>query len=516
MIWALLCIYDLKLALVLANMSTNIRCNVFSVPPTASSSYFTSPRTPQTVYESIIGARETNEDKLNSFPTQNKVRLFCVHDGHGGIEAVDYMKESMIGKWNHRIMQNISLSPPSLISEDTNVKLLAGVYNDAITDLQAYESGAVSITAMSVANNRAIYFAWVGDCEGCVFYNDNPNLKNPVVKFSECDSVQEIDFAELKLQPNLAISPMPFLREYCASSPHSLSGGVRFQIPQTKQILQSSIFFQSSFTPTEYMENFLGVIPRNFEHPSAQKEYTLAKLHNDSLKPPIPTLLDVSTHNVGTTQLTLDVRFSGAIQPTRSLGDFNPVNHSILRHPTVMRVLIPPKLASSCSILLCSDGAFSGHAFKGISQVCRFVTNPVAFFHESFYFRGQVLTERLITAGLLPENLYQQNCQLPCHYEWKFLCRTWPQILTFLRNQHWQSITSPQILSVLETGSREQYFDWLNACDASIEFLEKRIPNFNYSIENTKTASAVVAAHLAVIMGSSDNVTFVIAEAFAQ
>ena len=465
----------------------------------------------KSVYECILGARETNEDKFNSFSVENEVGFFCVHDGHSGIDAVEHMQKSMALKWNTIIQPKISLNPapPALISRDPNVTLLATVYNDAIRDLQKHESGVVSITAMSVGG-KAIYLAWVGDCEGCIFYNDNPSLKTPIVKKSECFSLDEVDFAELNnLGPNIpAISP--FIRENCASSPHSLSGDITFQIPPLQQIKTSHIQNKTPAVIPEDTQLFLGVVPIKFQYYSALKEFQLAKLFNDSSSSRPTTTLDVATSSIGNTQLTLDVRFSGAIQPTRSLGDFSPVNYSIIRHPTVMRALIPPQTANSCSILLCSDGVFSGHAFKGIEDICRFVINPIAFFQESFYFRGQVLTERLIAARLLPQNTLLQSNQVTLFQQWKHSCKTWPQILSFLRINHWRSITSSQMAGVLEPGSIENYRMWLKACDISIKYLEA-IPNFDSSMQYN---AAFVGAHLAVIMGSSDNVTLVIAKAF--
>jgi len=63
---------------------------------------------------------------------------------------------------------------------------------------------------------------------------------------------------------------------------------------------------------------------------------------------------------------------------------------------------------------------------------------------------------------------------------------------------------------VLEPGSIDNYRMWLKACDISIKYLEA-IPNFDSSMQYN---AAFVGAHLAVIMGSSDNVTLVIAKAF--
>jgi hypothetical protein len=144
----------------------------------------------------------------------------------------------------------------------------------------------------------------------------------------------------------------------------------------------SSNFPQNQFTLPENYEQYFDVMPIYFSNKNSQREYILAKIENDIQKN--KTMVDVVTHNVGKVKLTADLRFSRAIQPTRSIGDFSPVNFSIIRHPTVMRVTIPEASRRFCHILLCSDGMFHDKAFSNISQVCRFVTNPMDFIKENF------------------------------------------------------------------------------------------------------------------------------------
>ena len=66
-------------------------------------------------------------------------------------------------------------------------------------------------------------------------------------------------------------------------------------------------------------------------------------------------------------------------------------------------------------------------------------------------------------------------------------------------NGHWKSVNSAQVKGVV--GDCCFYNEWLQACDESIKALGP--------LNMTEAA-----AHMAVVMGSSDNVTVVIAQAF--
>jgi len=558
--------------------------------------------------ECMQGARTSNEDEFFTFPLKqydktqknsDKVGFFGVHDGHAGIIAVNILQEMLTAKWYKYPKKNEPWEYQECMADDANVLWLANSYKHASMRLNGQFSGVVSISAL-VVENKAIYFAWIGDCEGCLFLND-ADLVDPVFKKGKGITIEEIDFAS----PTFINNNCELLGEPCATSPHSLLGSVSFKFHDQNNSASATTTTTTTTTPTttttttttttnivakyeydyekhkiydnklkevkssdfsifpkpikrflsmEVLRYYFEVIPVHFENPKAEKEYNMVQRHFPDAK-----LLDVAIQRVGTSQIFSDVRISKSTQPTRTIGDYRPLNQPILpivRDPVILRITLQdfssknnksqkknddddddddesdsssssrstnnnknndnqdsgssggPKL----NVLLCSDGVFSEHAFADIKSVCRFVVNPVAFFRESFYARGQTLTERLIAAEFLPENLLEHQPQdFLCLYKRWVACRTWSDILVFLREHHYLSISSKKIKSMLSSQDMDSYISWLKVCKDTIRWLE-----FNSFVDHLSLDNAVkLATRLAIIMGSTDNVTIVVAQAYS-
>jgi hypothetical protein len=270
------------------------------------------------------------------------------------------------------------------------------------------------------------------------------------------------------------------------------------------------------FHEVEEYVDYEKIVPNYFPNAISRSEFDLVKLHlskkklkSDSL---ISPTMDISIHKVGNAILTADARITGSIQPTRSIGDNINAKHLILRHPIVMRILfpdpIPQDLREHCHILLCSDGFFSEYAFSGLADLCKFLTDPDAFFSKSFYCRGQVLTERLIAAKLLPPGLEHEKStgEFPLYNEWKG-CKNWSEKTAFITTKHMEAVESERFKGVLEETA--DYNLWIDACKSSLTQLEHmwKPHSFTFVIHS-------IAPHMATLMGSRDNVTLVMTPVF--
>jgi serine/threonine protein phosphatase PrpC len=471
----------------------------------------------------FIGFRDEQQDRVNTHVSHinsdksQLLKFFCVHDGHSGTQAVEELKTMVEEKWNEiKGGENLMLDPPKNIADDTNVKLLADLYTEAHKKLEEEKSGVVSITALSIKNS-AVYFSWIGDCEGC-FFLDDPLLKDPLYHCPR-DYVGTIDFAELEVE---------YVKEFIAetpqhvpacSTPHSFMSGMQDKIKFPRGSHHSTHTQKHVFHVKEIYTPYEKIVPNFFPNVVSRNEFELAKLFNQKRTTrkkgkKYETTMDIMIHKVGNATLTSDARYSGAIQPTRSIGDSGKSNYSIIRFPTVMRFWFPnpptPDLRDHCHILLCCDGFFSEYAFSGISGLCRFLVNPDAFFTESFYCRGQVLTECLITAKLLPPNLekVQDIHKYPLYKAWK-KCKDWDEIKTFITTQHMHAVKSEEFINVLSDGEVRDHNKWLDTCDMTIASL-----HIAWDTDDYKDMTRNIAPFMAVLMGSRDNVTLVTTKAF--
>ena len=380
----------------------------------------------------VQGARPQNEDR-----TSSSANVFSVHDGHGGAEAVDKLVALMSDR-------DFSLSQRSVgpVQFDPLVLKMADLYYEMLGALSEEASGAVSVSVLCAPS--ALYFGWVGDCQGCVF-DCLPCL------------CEQIDFVEPERAQRLR---QPITSPHCFLSE-----------PFSPMIESETLTVERDITTS-------GQAAVRFKDPKSQIEYQkVLREHPDAL-------IDSTVVLIGDARLLVDSRISCSIQPTRALGDCDET--MALRHPTVMRV----QHTGSYKVLLCSDGAFSRGAFADIRAVCSCVLNPLNFVRANFYRRGQELTERLAYYGKPP------------HF------RDWAAFLLFLRTKHLPALRSERFFATFEDYENSHWWlqysrshtEWLLACNTSIKWLE----------ENPQGSAAHIAAHLAVVMGSTDNVSVLV------
>ena len=472
------------------------------------------------------GSRENQEDGYNRHVGNISIgdkspllKFFSVHDGHSGKETMQELESAGEEAWN-KIMKSevtLTLNPPPNLGDDPNVKFLAKFYTDAQNSLENQEniSGAVSITALAI-ENEVVYFSWVGDCEGCLF------LKDPSIAYHDptyhTKHISTIDFAQVELRGPMAdssTSTHPPIPAAC-SIPCSLLSGMqdKLNFPRPPRPLpHGHPEHKHVFHEVEEYVLYEKIVPNYFPNAISRSEFDLVKLlhekHKSKTKPKAPPTMDILIHKVGNAILTTDARITGSIQPTRSIADNIDAKHLILRHPIVMRILfpdpIPRNVREHCQILLCSDGFFSEYAFSGLADLCKFLTYPDAFFSESFYCRGQVLTERLIAAKLLPPGLDHKNSTgvFPLYDEWK-ACKNWKDKTEFITTKHMEAVASEEFKGVFEVTTH--YNLWIDACQLSLRRL-KRLWTHN-------VFTHMIAPHMATLMGSRDNVTLVMTPAF--
>ena len=115
---------------------------------------------------SLQGARDANEDRVQLLPIAAGARLACVHDGHAGTEVV----EALCKLWEDRVRmwaQGADWGTPAMTTLRAMSHLHSAMENFSYC-LRDKTSGAVSIAALCLGDGRVV-MAWLGDCEGCVF-----------------------------------------------------------------------------------------------------------------------------------------------------------------------------------------------------------------------------------------------------------------------------------------------------------------------------------------------------------
>ena len=492
---------------------------------------------------SIMGAREYQEDKFLMFPHDNianknskknagdisinntaNAGFYSIHDGHSGIDAVKKLNDFIQHKWREFAKQMKDV--PEDVTKDDNVFVLSDLYYEAISMLAREKSGVVSISA--VVHDNVVYFVWVGDCEGCVFRNNLIHV-NPVL---ECDACEEIDMAELFLMDYQDKLPgsFPHRRNFASTLPHAFSGEPVLMLSDLQNAgshhnhshnhTNNVDVTTQHAVPAHTTEQFVSmnsVTPLYFRNWASQREYELARRQLNSE----PTI-DVTLLKIGNIQITADTRFTNAIQPTRSMGDFSVRNKAVIRHPTILRVPLTVPSTDPLFITLCSDGALSNNAFGSISKLSRFMVAPLRFISESFYSRDQELTERLIAIGKLPsflKNTFLAEQEPTNHHllkVWSGCSNTWKDFVNFLQTTHLPEIESEAFgkTFIPEAGTLASHHQWLVACRESVHFLStlEMEPSIANCHKNGGSLDMVAnaAAHMAVVMGSQDNITVMV------
>lgn len=437
---------------------------------------------------SLLGARMQNEDVVQMFPEEN---LFCVHDGHGGDNAVKALAHFFSERAPHLHRQSIPATPPVKI-----IAALAGAYHEAVEQLRDHSSGAVSVCAL--CRDDAVYLAWIGDCVGAVFDT------NGICNVEGCDTIDFAElFIELHRQPSTTMHPhnaragtvrritdhaSRCLTVAAVTTPHSLMGA---------QPTVTTVDEEHASPSAEVRDVHLTVIPSEFDCMAAHREYMLACHQTERTDLPI----QLSVLHVGTLcSIVTDMRFQHSIQPTRALGDCHVPHDTphdvVVRHPSVMRVPLRKCAPTSVPrfVLLCSDGAFSGGAFPDMHAIVRFINRPLEFVRNAFYRRGHELTERLILAGHLTVPLTCSST--PLARAWHGIV-SWVEAARFISHWHVPTVTEHIGLSTADS--------WVVACrEAGNELLASA------GVGATRVELLRRLARMAIVMGSTDNISLLI------
>jgi hypothetical protein len=321
----------------------------------------------------------------------------------------------------------------------------------------------VSISALCVPDT--VYLGWVGDCVGCVFdsathtiYSHGTMTDFAEAETTQCDSAQSVPHC-FSSEPILLINHRSRRHRHAAAA-------------------------------VEHYETYSDQVIYHFPDDASQREYEkLQRAHATTVLKIDNTMLMVGD----SPRMLVDARIARSVQPTRVLGDV--AQDMPLRHPTVMRV---DTATTSRRVLLCSDGVMSRGAFADMQAVVACVKNPLEFIQASFFRRGQEVTERLIACGHLAASelgLYGMQ--------------TWSELAVFLRTKHLPTLRSRKFCTTFVEYHQsnwlrlcpDHHLHWLCACEASIEWFE-RLP-----LIHDAHVRAHVVAHLAIVMGSVDNVT---------
>ena len=502
---------------------------------------------------SVQGDREYQEDRsqhvvVSASGAHHYAQLFSVHDGHGGSEAVDKIVAWLAEKKHLSGVKDLHMAWD--MKEDKRVDFMSNMYYEMMEEIRKERSGTVSVSALSVPD--AIFLAWVGDCQGCVFGNEDSGVngrccKAIIVVDEEC---HEIDFCfahpkhkTVRTCPNAETSP------HCFSSIPQLHVVSRTNLTKSEafdKLKESKVEIYNTIEK-EYVIRFEDE-KSNIEWKKVQQAHSMEHVR-----------VDTTVLLIGDQKLQVDARIAGCVQPTRTMGDWH--ERMALRHPTVMRMLRQENKAYN--IALCSDGVFSRGAFEDMESLCQCLLNPIHFIKHHFYHRGQEITERLIACGKLfspsyPSSSSHDDAKDPL---WDSLSNiySWQDFVRFLRQEHLAAVTSDKMFSTFmsttntptscdntttttnDTNEVDEsmtalwlrcfhnsvmslrprrcdqnafHKSWVRACTLSIDWIEENTRDLEKHPRLRSSGChmmANIAAHLAVIMGSGDNVTVLVA-----
>lgn len=521
----------------------------------------------------IQGARLYNEDMAFSYysssieeneNTKTHMHSIGVLDGHGGIRAATILQglaSIMLDSRKRKKNGYAEMCPENAEHE------ISCFYESANSLLRDEPSGVVSV--MAVCFRDVVVMGWLGDCEGCLFTKDKCSFSSPLVK--TVNGIHWSDYAELRYGSPPGF-PQSFQKHtlYAQTKPHHLGSSIvlspytSFQYSRTPVIVQSSIpFFMydqgsalgreatvfDSFCEQDAFAYAHYILPRYFDNEDQQWEYEMLKLKNkhdylhamwshplnkeedcqgeeeQEARDISCATVDVIKMKIGNATQIVDTRLSKAIQPTRSLGDSSAQNKNVIRECSVMKVDLRDNSSGLTRCLLCSDGMFHAGAFANISRLCSFFIDPLKFFKQYFYHRDQEVTLRLVAVGLLPEDnelfcAMQRNLhvmegqwkQFDHALAWQSCEESWLSVLGFLKYRHMVALRSSAFRDTYSHVSEDSYLYWLNACEKSLSWFEENLASSCLADqEMDEKILCHAAAHMAVLMGSQDNITLVIA-----
>jgi hypothetical protein len=229
-----------------------------------------------------------------------------------------------------------------------------------------------------------------------------------------------------------------------------------------------------------------------FLNAGAQKEWALAQQNHSAGKTPLAA--DLVFLRLGEVQLFVDARVADSTQPTRSLGDLiapaRPLRYA--------QVMYAPALKKDRRILLLtSDGPFANGAFANLDALVRCVQDPLAYVREEFYRAGQELTERLRLAGILE----------PAQAALAASSTTWPSFVQFLDTHHMPTAHHEALANTYMHTTSDELARWRVAAHEASHWLRTHTAQSACTRGGDCHLHAHVAARLAVLMGSTDNIT---------
>ena len=490
---------------------------------------------------SVQGARAENEDRVRVFDIiPHEVRLLCVHDGHGGSatdERLCALWEERVAEWHitrPRYEQWVELTLPQAMH------LLYDAFAHFTTALLTEHSGAVSVVVLCLPQNRMV-FAWLGDCEAGVFHDD------------EEEESKEGFGCDMAVHHHHNNKHQRLAHYFAAASTQSHTLAHACTEPHT--LMPHGLVFPSLFDTSDAVHAAHSLTLKGLpqEHP-AYKEYALCVQHaRQQQKKEEPLLLvDVVTVQRGAYRAFADTRLHMAVQPTRVFGDcsMGPAK-GIMREPALLAVTTA---ASNQQLLvMCSDGLFADGAFPNLAAAARCAQAPLA------YLRAHLIADRPLFQGLDAQHEAEnQALARRCRDE----CTTWGRMMRFLSIDYLAALQRPGVVAAyamlagqeeptvrlsrpykyyqfrtfaLLPGSKrrtqhhppheekddllvlpQSYFQWLQACAASLSWLVTwsttvhHNDNNNNEVQQQVTLDAEALAHLAVVLGSTDNVSVVL------
>lgn len=424
--------------------------------------------------ENLQGAREYNEDKF-SVVSKNAggfyKKVFGVHDGHGGMESVNLLVSEFVTYFRDR----------SRLSGNPELDI-ANFYSNLKSLLVKETSGVVSVICV-VKDDDSLFWGWLGDCEGSLFTRDGSIVQG---SFHEKDIAKYVHTGG-STNNFVYEHSSARTRPHCLGKHVVLDEGVHWRVSHESMSMHA---LKRTNVPQEVYISVEGVTPLRFEDPDAQYEYQMIKLKNRDIN----VLLDVSKVKLGIQYLTVDTRLSLCVQPTRSLGDASIHCQIILREPSILPV---GKAKAGDYAVLCSDGMFHSGAFADMAALVKCIASPLSFAKRYFYHDQQEVSLRM--------KMIMKSMPV--------IGSTWKEFVTFLRSHHFETLKSVEYIGTHHASNISHYKRWLTACDASITWFENHV----YAKEPTIQSSSLnimssMVAHLAIIMGSSDNVTVLIAQ----
>jgi len=162
------------------------RISIPTLEPVVVKPKFTSVKDCAVATDQNLKFRKTMEDKniiLDKFQSKNLQGLYCIFDGHGGKQVVDFVTSNFVSTLDEKLS-----SDPGQALEETYSSL-----NEQIMTQNFKESGCTAVTALMVGN--VLYIANIGDTNAILRRNLKPKVltvEHNAFSESEAKRIQEM------------------------------------------------------------------------------------------------------------------------------------------------------------------------------------------------------------------------------------------------------------------------------------------------------------------------------------